>query len=113
MEDLNGETMLLMSDIGFWKKAVEKKMPDTRFLIQTEMAAFTELVKASALPSFITDMALQRAEYAAPNRIMIPVSDPEAGVTYYLLCPARRQRSWQKFLRLCCPDSFAAVKPEG
>lgn len=110
LEDLNGETMLLMSDIGFWKKALEKKMPDTRFLIQTEMAAFTELVKASALPSFATDMALQRAEYTAPNRILIPISDPEANVTYYLLCPADRQRSWQKFLRLCCPDSFAAPR---
>ena len=28
--------MLLYSEIGFWKDVVDKNMPDTRFLIQSE-----------------------------------------------------------------------------
>lgn len=51
LKDLNGETMLLRSRLGFWEQVTNEKMPDTRFLVQ-EDSVFNELVKASALPSF-------------------------------------------------------------
>lgn len=83
MKDLGGETMLLRNRLGFWRALTDKKMPDTRFLEQEDVA-FNELVKFSALPSFTTDVALRR-EGAAPNRINIPILDEEANVTYYCL----------------------------
>lgn len=82
--DLNGETMLLRSRIGFWNH-VKEKMPDTHFLVQEENYAFDELVKASALPSFTTDLVTKR-EGIVSNRILIPISDEEASVTYYCVC---------------------------
>lgn len=82
--DLNGETMLLRSRIGFWNR-VHEKMPDTHFLVQEENYAFDELVKASALPSFTTDLVIKR-EGVVSNRITIPISDDEANVTYYCVC---------------------------
>ena len=83
LRDLNGETMLLYSDIGFWKKALEKEMPETHFLVQTEFSTFHELVKASVLPSFITNLAIKKEEETS-NRINIPIDDPEASATFYL-----------------------------
>lgn len=81
--DLNGETMLLRSKIGFWHKLHMEKMPNTHFLIQEEVSAFDELVKASALPSFTSDLVIQR-EGEVPNRIKVPILDQEANVTYYI-----------------------------
>lgn len=83
MKDLDGETMLLLNRLGFWKALTDQKMPSTRFLVQ-EDAAFAELVRASALPSFTTDRALARGGDDR-TRIHVPILDPEANVTYYCL----------------------------
>lgn len=104
LRDLNGETMLLYSSIGFWKKALEKEMPDTHFLIQTEASALGELVRASALPSFITDLVMER-EGEVPNRVNIPISDPEASVTFYLEYPSDLEKIYHKFLEYFLTDS--------
>ena len=83
MKDLNGETMLLRNRLGFWRELTDRKMPDTRFLEQEDVA-FEELVKSSALPSFTTDVALKR--FGNPtNRVNVPILDEEANVTYYCL----------------------------
>lgn len=97
MRDLNGETMLLRNRLGFWRDITEQKMPGTRFLEQEEIA-FNELVKSSALPSFVTDVVLRR-EGNPPNRVNIPILDEEANVTYYCLWKASRQNDWSDFLR--------------
>ena len=41
LADLNGENMLLFSEIGFWGDLVRKKMPDSRFLMQSERYTFS------------------------------------------------------------------------
>ena len=84
MKDLNGETMLLRNLLGFWRELTVRKMPDTRFLEQEDVA-FDELVKFSALPSFATDLWLNR-EGNHVNRVNIPILDEEANVSYYCLC---------------------------
>ena len=80
---MNGENMLLMPDIGFWS-FVSEKMPDSRFLTQSDRYSFQELVQASSLPCFVTD-ASENHRVTLANRISIPISDPEATVTYYLI----------------------------
>ena len=84
MKDLNGETMLLRNRLGFWRELTVRKMPDTRFLEQEDVA-FDELVKFSALPSFATDLWLNR-EGNHVNRVNIPILGEEANVSYYCLC---------------------------
>lgn len=85
LKDMNGENMLLFSDIGFWYDIVEEKMPDTRFLVQNERYSFEELVLNSVLPCFITDLA-HRSEYDQTDRIGVPITDKEVNVSYYLVC---------------------------
>ena len=96
--DLNGETMLLRSRLGFWERVTDEKMPDTHFLVQEETFAFDELVKSSALPSFTSDLASQRGGEVT-NRIRIPISDEEANVTYYLYFRTADRKMLAHFLK--------------
>lgn len=82
--DLDGETMLLYSNIGFWYDLHLRSMPNTKFLIQSERTTFNELVKASTLPSFTTNLSIKR-EGKMPNRTIIPFSDDEAHVTFFII----------------------------
>ena len=84
-KDIDGETILLLAQIGFWEKLCDEKMPSTHALMQTEQADFAELVQASALPAFVSDMAM-RYDGKPKNRVVIPVLDPEATATYYFVC---------------------------
>ena len=83
--EMNGENMILMNDIGFWNFVCTEKMPDSRFLTQSDRFSFNELVRASSLPSFTTDLAKKYLKME-DVRIEVPVSDPDASATYYLVC---------------------------
>lgn len=88
VSEMNGENMLLFQDIGFWHDLVVEKMPDSRFLVQTERYTFMELIENSTMPVFTTDYVLNANPCAAPigSRVTVPISDPEFNVTYYLVC---------------------------
>ena len=82
--DINGFNFLLRSELGFWDTLCRKKMPASKFLVQTDESTFDELVNASSLPCFTTDYWLQRNP-SYFDRVHIPLTDPEAKVTFYLL----------------------------
>ena len=83
--ELNGFNFLLNSEIGFWDEMCRVQMPASRFLVQTDQFEFEELVRESSLPCFTTNLAKDSQNLLA-DRIRIPVTDPEANVTYYLAC---------------------------
>ncbi len=85
MKDMDGENMLLYSNIGFWHELHTHKMPHSRFLVQNERFAFEELVQSSVLPSFTSDYIIQLAGIPK-DRVAVPILDPEASVTYYAVC---------------------------
>lgn len=95
--DMDGENMLLMPDIGFWSFVMEK-MPASRFLTQSDRFSFNELVQASSLPSFVTDLSEKYRETPA-GRVYIPISDPEATVTYYLICKTENKKIFQSLFQ--------------
>lgn len=85
MEEMDGENMLLLSNIGFWHKVHTTKMPHSRFLVQTERFDFDELIQSSILPCFVSDITL-RLTGKPKNRVIVPILDKEAVVTYYSVC---------------------------
>lgn len=91
--EMNGENMLLMSDIGFWDFVRTDKMPDSRFLTQNDRFSFNELIQASSLPAFTSDLAEKYTEVPS-GRINIPISDKESTVTYYLVCRAEKKKAF-------------------
>lgn len=85
LSEMNGENMIVMPNTGFWEDIVIKKMPDSRFLRQTDKASFEDIIQASILPSFTTNLAL--IEFLQPaDRLPIPVTDEETSVTFYVIC---------------------------
>lgn len=85
LKDMDGENMLLYSEIGFWHDFPKKKLPHSRFLTQNERFAFNELVNCSVLPSFTSDITQRYPEQYPENkdRVNIPLIDDEAHVKYY------------------------------
>lgn len=82
LNDLNGQSILILSKIGFWYDICKAKMPDSLFLVQEELSALDELRKSSALPSFATDLTNKSSSH--DNRILIPLTAPEVNVTFYI-----------------------------
>ena len=85
LRDLDGQTFLLYSQIGFWDGLCRREMPSARFLLQQDYEVLGELVQNSALPSFTTDYVLKREPFES-DRIAVPILDEEANVTYYCAC---------------------------
>lgn len=84
-DDLNGFNCLLRSQIGFWTELCHKKMPASKFLVQTDDFSFRELVQKSTLPCFTTNLATNMSDILK-GRTIIPITDTEADVVYYFIC---------------------------
>lgn len=82
--DIDGYNFLLMNQIGFWNDLVQEKMPASKFLVQSNRFEFEELANNSTLPRFATNLSKDR-EALQTERVIIPLSDSEAHVTYYLV----------------------------
>ncbi len=83
-EMINGFNCLLSDEIGFWSELCKKKMPSSRFLVQTDEFAFRELIRESSLPCFTTDL-VEDDESIFVNRISIPITDDEVNVMYHMI----------------------------
>lgn len=90
--EMNGENMLLFQDIGFWHDLVKEKMPDSRFLMQTESYNFMELTANSIMPYFSTEA--EGYAHIEADRVKIPIEDPEFAVTYHLVCKKENKRKF-------------------
>lgn len=82
LADLADLTMLLRSDLGIWQPLVDR-LTETKFIVQKDWDAFEELVSATALPSFSTNITQLAAENGS-QRVHIPMSDKEATKTFYI-----------------------------
>ncbi len=82
LKDMDGERMLLMSNIGFWHDMHKRTMPHTKFLIQQDRSIFFDLIELSTLPSFCSDY-MMNLEGRRENRKIIPISDQDAHATFY------------------------------
>lgn len=95
--DLEGIPMLQYTNVGFWYDVTVKKVPNPHLLLQENRETFTEIADASALPTFFSSYFDKFEHRDTANRKIIPISDPEASVTYYLVCLKKDQPRFRKF----------------
>lgn len=81
-KDIDGLTMLLFKQIGFWEKVLEY-LPNTRFIVQTDRNTFNELVEESLLPVFSTNLTVKYFSNL-PERVVIPIRDERAVGVFFL-----------------------------
>lgn len=86
LSQINGFNCLLRDEIGFWTDLVKKKMPASRFLVQTDEFEFEELVRTSTLLCFSSNRAADPNQ-TLKGRKLIPLTDPEVNITYHLISP--------------------------
>ncbi len=84
-DEIDGETLLLYKEIGFWEKLCTDKLPNSNFLTINNIDAFFSIVMQSPFPSFATDIRIAD-KGVIPGQKAIPITDPEATVTHYLVC---------------------------
>lgn len=82
LSDLSGQTMLLYSELGVWQRLHDEKMQDIHFIVQTQREALADLISASVLPNFTTNLTQQHSTVL--DRVDVPILDPEATITFYL-----------------------------
>ncbi len=82
LSELNGQSILQYSKVGFWLDICKAKMPDSMFIMQDEFAVLNELRKASALPAFATN--LTGGTPANEHRVLVPLTDDEVNVIFYV-----------------------------
>lgn len=95
-DDLDGETMLLYSDLGYWHWVHRELTPNTKYILQSEYEAMNELIKASALPCFASDVTMNM-RHGDVNRMNIPIADDAAKTTFF--CCWRKENN-RKFKAL-------------
>lgn len=81
--DMDGENMLLYHNVGFWQEVIDKMLPHSHFLRQTETYSLMELIENSVLPCFASDLTLGGIP---SSRVTVKIDDEEAVATYYLVC---------------------------
>ncbi len=80
LSDIDGENMVLLKNIGIWEN-IPKQMPHSKFFIQEDRTALAEIAEKSTLPSFASNFT---ADGISANRVLIPISDPEAKITFFV-----------------------------
>lgn len=91
ISELEGQTMLLFSELGVWQRLCDEKMQGVRFIVQSEMGAFTDLINLSVLPNFDSSLSDGRVEPPL-NRVRVPLLDPEATMTFYISALKKHKR---------------------
>lgn len=89
--EMDGTTFLMNANVGIWEEITRKGMPRARLIKQESTEDLGELVQASSLPSFVTDLTM-RLYGMTEGRIAVPFSDPEAEVSFYLLCKPKNRK---------------------
>ena len=95
--DLDGQTMLLYSNIGFWHDLHMQKTPKTKYLLQEERLTFNEIVKASTLPSYTSNLSIKR-EGKMADRVILPIDEDEAHVTYYVVMLKENKKKYKELI---------------
>ncbi len=77
---INGEAVIPFPLKGYWNSLLEKKLPDSKLLYQSDIPSFDKVVHASSLISFESDFL----QIGVAGHARIPISDEEASITYHL-----------------------------
>ena len=87
---INGTSVLMRSKLGYWYRIKEELIPDSKLIVQDDLAILEELIKESSLPSFKTDVSLKMLN-ETDDRKHIPIIDQQAHVTFYFICKKEKR----------------------
>lgn len=80
--DLDGQTFLILTDIGVWRDAVDAALPHATLIDQRDRAVFAQLARTTPHYLFTTDAPY--LEVRMPGRAIVPIDEPWAHLTFWL-----------------------------
>ena len=89
--------MLLYSNFGVWHDLHMLKTPKTKYLFLEERLTFNEIVKASTLPSYTSNLSIKR-EGKMSDRVILPINEEEAHVTYYVVMLKKNKKKYKDLI---------------
>ncbi len=96
LAELGNERILCYRDMGIWQRIIANN-PSPRYLVQSDREILTELISASDLPCFSSNLTGSRIPLPG-SRVRVPLADEEASVTFFL-CAREVDRAL--FQKLC------------
>lgn len=99
LKDLDGLSILLLSQIGFWANVHREKTPNSKYLLQIEESSFNELAAHSEYPTFTSSYFINRNE-TMPGRINVKLADLECTTDYYLVCLNSEKKKYEKLFNI-------------
>ena len=91
LSDLEGLTMLLSTGLGIWEDLHKNTIKNVHYIVQSDRKALNDLILASDLPNFVTNLSRMYISQIPENRVAVPLVDPEATVQFYL-CARKKDR---------------------
>ena len=100
LSDIDGQNLLLYTEIGFWYELCRQKLPNAHFLMMSEHDAFGEVAGSGAFPSFVSDVLMRRdPNNSLMEKKIIPILDNEVNVTYYCVCRYSDRKKFEPLYR--------------
>ena len=82
--DLDGESFLVLDEVGFWMDMLRRTMPHAHIVEQTDRMVFEQLARTTDLITFATNITRERRSTEVPGRVVVPIVDADAHATFYL-----------------------------
>ena len=98
LKDLDGLSILLLQQIGFWAGVHREKTPNSKYLLQVEEDTFSELAANSGYPTFSSSYFVRRGQ-TIPGKVSIELADPECHTDYYLVCLRSDMKKYEQLFR--------------
>lgn len=86
LHELDGDTFLILTNIGFWRQRVDGVLPHSTFIEYDDREVFTRLARSTPHCTFTTD-----APFLAdpnPGRAVVPIADESAHAVFHLVVRA-------------------------
>ncbi len=94
-KDVDGESILMNREIGFWDKLVRDNMPNSHFILQDSLDNLRILIDNSNITSFASNLTL--AERTIPTRVAVKISNHSAKVDFYIAFNKNKNSLFYKY----------------
>ena len=106
LREIDGETFLVYSNIGFWRDVIERELPHATFLWQDDRSMFEMLLSTSDALAFSTEASepyMAHGSGGLGDRVTVPLSDASTRATFYLVYRTNGQGKGQEFIERILP----------
>ena len=97
-KEVDGESILMNREIGFWGQLVRDHMPNSHFILQDNLDNLRLLVDNSTITSFASNLTLN--ERTIPNRVPVKISDHDALVNFYIVYNKSKGNIFNKYFNI-------------